>query len=128
MKIKWTRIHFLGDVFRCCRLPRILRSLIKQQRRRRLQRRLFACKGEFALLRSFILRDCIEIQEKKIVVLYLRPPQNVKLGSFHRSRATAEKKLAPGRETFTAARNKEKRLFSQAKKKCTKKTWCVLFC
>ena len=52
MKIKWTRIHFLGDVFRCCRLPRILRSLIKQQRRRRLQRHLFACKGEFALLRS----------------------------------------------------------------------------
>ena len=22
MKIEWTRIHFLGDVFRCCRLPR----------------------------------------------------------------------------------------------------------
>ena len=33
---------------------------------------------------SWILKDCIEVQEKKkkVIVLCLRPPQNVKLGIF----------------------------------------------
>ena len=33
---------------------------------------------------SWILKDCIEVQEKKtkVVALYSRPPQNVKLGIF----------------------------------------------
>ena len=30
MKIEWTRTHFLGDFFRCCRLPRILTPLLSE--------------------------------------------------------------------------------------------------
>ena len=108
IKFDRTQIHFFYRRFHCGCRRSCLRSLIglTQRRRRRLRKRHL--KGKFALPQtysipfnfsnvgklfwSWILKDCIKVQEKKkkVVVFCSRPPLNVKLGSC--SRATTAKK------------------------------------